>query len=108
MNQFIGALSLHPVFSFSKCLYHSSNTPPPLVWTALAVEGLCCSLQHYQAILSPEALKEWDIDPSWKMRGQLVFGTPCGGPRGGEKALKPLEERVKVFEGKEAVVDGRN
>ena len=74
--------------------------------TALAVEGLGCSLQHYQVNLSPEALKEWSIDPSWKMRAQLVFGTPYGGPRGGEKTFKPLEERVKVVGGKEAMVDG--
>ena len=38
------------------------------------------------------------------MRAQLVFGTPYGGPRGGEKTFKPLEERVKVFGGREAVV----
>lgn len=36
------------------------------------------------------------------MRAQLVFGTPYGGPRGGAKTFKPLEERVKVF-GKKAV-----
>lgn len=37
------------------------------------------------------------------MRAQLVFGTPFGGPRGGEKTFKPLEGRVKVF-GKNGVV----
>ena len=51
-------------------------------------------------------MEEWGIDPSWKMRAQLVFGTPYGGPRGGEKTFKPLEERVKVFGKKPVVVNG--
>lgn len=40
------------------------------------------------------------------MRAQLVFGAPVGGPRGGEKTFKPLEERVKVFGMKGAVANG--
>ena len=82
---------------------HSDALP---VWTALAVEGLGCSLQHYEPDLAPEQQTEWGIDPSWRMRAQLVFGTPVGGPRGGEKTFKPLEERVKVFGGREGAVDG--
>lgn len=77
-----------------------------IVWTALSVEGLGCNLQHYQPNFSIETLKGWGIDPSWKMRAQLVFGAPVGGPRGGEKTFKPLEERVKVFGMKGAVANG--
>ena len=34
------------------------------------------------------------------MRAQLVFETSYGGPRGGERTFKLLEERVEVFGGK--------
>ena len=40
------------------------------------------------------------------MRAQLVFGTPTGGPRGGEKTFKPLEERLKVFGRSDMAVNG--
>lgn len=82
---------------------HLSHLP---VWTALSVEGLGCNLQHYQPHFSPETMEEWGIDPSWKMRAQLVFGTPFGGPRGGDKTFKPLQERVKVFGKKGVAVNG--
>ncbi|KAL9126311.1 MAG: hypothetical protein Q9175_007939 [Cornicularia normoerica] len=85
---------------------HSNGMNQFIVWTALSVEGLGCNLQHYQPHFSPETLEEWGIDPSWKMRAQLVFGTPFGGPRGGEKTFKPLEERVRVFGKKGVAANG--
>ena len=40
------------------------------------------------------------------MCAQLVFGTPAGAPRGGEKTFKPLEERVMVFGKRDVAVNG--
>jgi uncharacterized protein len=68
------------------------------VWTALEAEGLGCNLQHYNS--SPEfctrVAAQWTIPASWKLKSQLVFGTPTGG-RSYPRTYKPLEDRVKVF-----------
>jgi uncharacterized protein len=43
-----------------------------------------------------EKVKEiYNLPKDWKLKAQLVFGTPVGGPM--EKTSKPLEDRVKVF-----------
>ncbi|KAH8691407.1 Nitroreductase-like protein [Talaromyces proteolyticus] len=68
------------------------------VWTALKAEGLGASLQHFN-FLAPWAEKiteDYKLPKDWKLKAQLVFGTPTGGPAQ-EKTFKPIEERVKVF-----------
>ncbi|GAD96954.1 conserved hypothetical protein [Paecilomyces variotii No. 5] len=76
---------------------HSSGAHQFTVWTALEAEGLGASLQHYNFMpaFSEKVWEEWNLPKDWKLRSQLVFGTPTGDPR--ERTYKPLEDRVKVF-----------
>jgi hypothetical protein len=47
---------------------------------------------------SEEVAKRYHVPSTWKLVGQLVFGTPTNGlVRKSEKTYKPLEERVKVY-----------
>lgn len=66
-----------------------------VVWTALELEGLGASLQHYNPIIDEAIVSEWGIPESWKLRAQLPFGKIAA--PAGEKQFQPLEERVKVF-----------
>lgn len=66
-----------------------------VVWTALEMEGLGASLQHYNPLVDEAIQKEWDIPSNWKLRGQMPFGKPE--MPAGEKEFQPLEERVKVI-----------
>lgn len=77
-------------------LGHRTNQPNT-VWTALTAEGLGASLQHYQFLppLAEKIKEDYNLPKDWKLKAQLVFGTPVGGPK--EKTFKPLEDRVKVF-----------
>ena len=45
------------------------------VWTALAELGLGANLQHYNPLIDKAVAKEWNLPESWKLRGQLVFGS---------------------------------
>ncbi|CRG86861.1 hypothetical protein PISL3812_03873 [Talaromyces islandicus] len=67
------------------------------VWTALKAEGLGGSLQHFQ--FSPafveKVQEEWKVPKTWKLKAQLVIGTPTGEPA--EKTFKPIDDRVKVY-----------
>jgi predicted oxidoreductase (fatty acid repression mutant protein) len=40
-------------------------------------------------------LEEWKLPKTWKLKAQLVIGTPIG--ELSEKTFKPIEDRVKVF-----------
>ncbi|PAE15526.1 nitroreductase [Virgibacillus sp. 7505] len=66
-----------------------------VVWTALEMEGLGASLQHYNPLVDEAIQKEWDIPSNWKLRGQMPFGKPTA--PAGDKEFQPLEERVKVI-----------
>jgi len=70
------------------------------VWTALELEGLGCNLQHYNfnPEFTAEVLEEWKLPKTWKLKAQLVFGTPTGGPDK-VKTFAPIEERVKLVKG---------
>ncbi|WP_298809062.1 nitroreductase family protein [uncultured Psychrobacter sp.] len=66
-----------------------------VIWTALASIDVGASLQHYNPVIDQKVASAWDIDKDWTLNAQLVFGTieqPAG-----EKAFKPVEERMKVF-----------
>ena len=65
------------------------------MWTALEAEGLGCNLQHYNPLIDVKVSTEWNIDPEWSLKSQLVFGKPTGEP--GPKTFKPLEERFKIY-----------
>lgn len=64
------------------------------MWTALEQEGLGANLQHYNPLIDAKIASTWNVDPTWSLKAQLVFGKPAGEP--GEKSFKPLEERVFV------------
>lgn len=66
-----------------------------VIWTALEIEGLGASLQHYNELIEEEVKKQWDIPEQWKMIGQMPFGKPTA--RADAKEFFSLEERIKVF-----------
>ena len=37
--------------------------------------GLGANLQHYNPLIDEAVAKEWNLPESWKLRGQLVFGS---------------------------------
>lgn len=73
----------------------SSGMLQYIVWTALEIEGLGASLQHYQPLIDEAVQKIWDIPSDWKLLAQMPFGKPTAVP--GEKAFQSIEERFKVF-----------
>ena len=65
------------------------------VWVALSEENIGANLQHYNPVIDEEVAKEWAIPASWKLRGQMVFGsieTPAG-----EREYMADEDRFKSF-----------
>ena len=73
----------------------SSGMLQYVIWTALVVEGLGASLQHYNELIEEDVAKEWNIPSGWKLVAQMPFGKPVSGA--GEKEFMPLEERVKTY-----------
>jgi predicted oxidoreductase (fatty acid repression mutant protein) len=68
------------------------------LWTALDALGLGASLQHYNPLIDEEVQKTWNISSDWKLRAQMVFGTPKEGSELPAKEQKvPLEQRVQAF-----------
>ncbi|RZI49098.1 nitroreductase family protein [Lactococcus kimchii] len=63
-------------------------------WTALAEIGLGANLQHYNPVIDEAVAKTWNLPESWKLRGQLVFGS-IEAPAG-EKTFLADEERFIV------------
>lgn len=66
-----------------------------VVWTALELEGLGASVQHYNPLIDEAVKQEWKIPEKWRLIAQMPFGKPIAAP--GEKEFLPLEERVQVF-----------
>lgn len=65
------------------------------IWTALSIEGLGATLQHYTELIEDEVRKEFNIPNNWKMIGQMPFGK--GTAPAGEKEFSPIENRVKIL-----------
>lgn len=65
------------------------------IWTALEMEGLGASLQHYNPVIDDAVKVEWNIPDSWKLIAQMPFGKPVSQP--GEKEFQLLEHRVKIY-----------
>ncbi|MDR2006400.1 MAG: nitroreductase family protein [Acidaminococcales bacterium] len=65
------------------------------VWTALELNGLGASLQHYNPLIDKEVKARWEIPETWQLVAQMPFGAPQGAP--GEKDFVPVEKRVKVY-----------
>jgi len=66
-----------------------------VIWTALHIEGLGASLQHYNELIEEEVSKEFNLPKEWKMMAQMPFGNIV--QEAGEKQFAPLEGRVKVI-----------
>lgn len=65
------------------------------IWTALEIEGLGASLQHYNPVIDDAVKTEWNIPTHWKLIAQMPFGKPVA--EAGPKEFQPLEERVKIY-----------
>lgn len=65
-----------------------------VIWTSLAVEGIGASLQHYNEVIEEDFRKEFNIPTSWKMTGQMPFGS-IEAPAG-EKEFMDLKDRLRV------------
>lgn len=66
-----------------------------VVWITFQSEGLGASLQHYNPLIDDLVAKTWDIPSSWKLEGQIVFGTP--GEKIQEKEFAPIQPRFRVY-----------
>lgn len=64
-------------------------------WVALSEEGLGANLQHYNPVIDEAVAKEWSIPANWKLRAQLVFGSPES--PAGEKEYMNDADRFRVF-----------
>lgn len=64
-------------------------------WTTLAEAGIGANLQHYNPVIDEAVANEWDVPSNWRLRSQLVFGSPEG--QAGEKVFLADDERFKVF-----------
>lgn len=65
------------------------------IWSMLEAVGFGASLQHYNPLIDEEVHSAWKLPEEWLLVAQMPFGTPLQSP--GEKEIRPLEERVKVF-----------
>ena len=52
-------------------------------------------MQHYNPVIDEAVAKEWNIPFNWKLRSQLVFGSPE--TPAGEKEYMNDEDRFRVF-----------
>ncbi|TAQ16045.1 nitroreductase family protein [Enterococcus faecium] len=64
-------------------------------WVALVDKGLGANLQHYNPVIDEAVAKEWNISSNWKLRSQLVFGSPE--TPAGEKEYMNDADRFRVF-----------
>ncbi|HBK5312017.1 TPA: nitroreductase family protein [Enterococcus faecium] len=64
-------------------------------WVALVDKGLGANLQHYNPVIDEAVAKEWNIPSNWKLRSQLIFGSPE--TPAGEKEYMNDADRFRVF-----------
>lgn len=75
--------------------HQSSGMLQFVIWSALEIEGLGASLQHYNPLIDEKVKTQWEIPESWQLIAQMPFGKPISAS--GDKEFQPLEERVKIF-----------
>lgn len=75
---------------------HSTGIAQFAVWAALAEHNIGASLQHYNPVIDQEVAQAFDIPASWKLRGQLVFGSVEASA--GEKTFIDDATRFKTFD----------
>lgn len=74
---------------------HTSGMHQLSVWVALEAEGFGANLQHYNPLIDEKIVETWNVPESWKLKAQMVFGTPEGGEPA-PKEKKPVEGRLMV------------
>lgn len=75
--------------------HHSSGMLQFTIWTALEMNGLGATLQHYNPLIDDAVKKQWSIPEKWKLIAQMPFGNPLEQP--GEKEYKSIADRVKIY-----------
>ena len=75
--------------------HHTSGMHQFVIWTALEMEGVGASLQHYAPLVDEAVRAKWNVPAKWKLIAQMPFGKPTVEP--GAKEFQPLEERIKVY-----------
>ena len=65
------------------------------VWLLLAENNIGANIQHYSPLIDAGVAKEWNIPESWKLHGQMPFGSIVASPD--VKENLDGEERFKVF-----------
>ncbi|CUH96555.1 hypothetical protein P22_2645 [Propionispora sp. 2/2-37] len=73
----------------------SSGMLQYIIWTALEIDGLGVSLQHYNPLIDNEVKQTWNIPDNWKLIAQMPFGKPTAKPDA--KEFSPLEDRIKIY-----------
>lgn len=74
---------------------HANAMHQYVIWTALTSLNIGANLQHYNPVIDEEVAKTWNIDSSWKLIAQMVFGgveQPAG-----DKEFAPIDSRLKVY-----------
>ncbi|KKK13803.1 hypothetical protein ARAM_005671 [Aspergillus rambellii] len=74
---------------------HSNAMHQYFLWAGLESLGFGANLQHYNPLIDAPVAKEWDVPSDWRLIAQLVFGSREG--EAGEKAQKPIEDRLKIY-----------
>ena len=90
-------MEAYPLYSsnFKTWSQHTSAMHQFTIWTMLEDLGFGASLQHYNPLIDEEVKRTWHLPKEWNLIAQMPFGMPLSAP--GEKKMKPLAERVKVF-----------
>lgn len=73
---------------------HTNAMHQYAIWTTLTEHNIGANLQHYNPLIDEFVQQTWNIDPSWQLRAELVFGTTI--TSAGDKQFAPLESRLKV------------
>ncbi|WP_341783723.1 nitroreductase family protein, partial [Streptococcus agalactiae] len=90
-EQFVLYADNFPVWSEQSTGIASVNT-----WTALSAElGLGGNLQHYNPVIDASVQAVYGVPASWKLRGQLNFGSIEA--ETGEKEFMNDDDRFKVI-----------
>lgn len=94
VNKFMEDFPLYAE-NFRTWSQHTSAMHQFVIWTMLEDLGFGASLQHYNPLIDEDVKHTWHLPKEWTLTAQMPFGMPISAP--GEKSIKPLEERVKVF-----------
>ena len=65
------------------------------IWSALAVEGIGASIQHYNPLIDNDVKAQWNIPASWTLLGQMPFGNVAA--PAAEKSPVDISTLVKIF-----------